>query len=371
MCLPVCYPRIWNQVHVLDKQGREHNTVASVFLDLAISSTSTTPYYPHHDNKQHRQTLSSPHIYSKKKSKNSKNKPKRCPKKEEEKMAARPSTPPDTAADTKARPKPTLLAFHGSGSNATIHSVQLARLVRVIKPYFDIESVEAPFPSPAGPGILPFFEGCGPYKRWLPPTEKISLEAMRAGSSTATMSPEVEAVVGSAVARVRKAGGDVVGLIGFSQGTKVVAGLLRGWEIGRELAVARRGGEQEGEGDEYDQSPLPNPHFGIQICPSYPPPLVPASVLSALDSSTQLSPEQKTALLERKIKIPTFHVIGSNDEWIWAGKSMVGNHFEVGEGMSVAQEWDIGHHYPVAPEDSEKIGEWMREVMRKVEEEGR
>lgn len=57
-------------------------------------------------------------------------------------MAARPSTPPDTAADTKARPKPTLLAFHGSGSNATIHSVQLARLVRVIKPYFDIESVE-------------------------------------------------------------------------------------------------------------------------------------------------------------------------------------------------------------------------------------
>lgn len=38
--------------------------------------------------------------------------------------------------------KPTLLAFHGSGSNATVHMVQLARLTRVIKPYFDIESLE-------------------------------------------------------------------------------------------------------------------------------------------------------------------------------------------------------------------------------------
>lgn len=38
--------------------------------------------------------------------------------------------------------KPTLLAFHGSGSNATIHTVQLARLNRVLKEHFNIESLE-------------------------------------------------------------------------------------------------------------------------------------------------------------------------------------------------------------------------------------
>jgi hypothetical protein len=38
--------------------------------------------------------------------------------------------------------KPTLLAFHGSGSNATIHTVQLARLMRVIKGHFEVESME-------------------------------------------------------------------------------------------------------------------------------------------------------------------------------------------------------------------------------------
>jgi hypothetical protein len=39
-------------------------------------------------------------------------------------------------------PKPTLLAFHGSGSNATIHTVQLARLTRVLKDHFQIESLQ-------------------------------------------------------------------------------------------------------------------------------------------------------------------------------------------------------------------------------------
>lgn len=38
--------------------------------------------------------------------------------------------------------KPTLLAFHGSGSNATVHTVQLARLSRFIKNDFNIESLE-------------------------------------------------------------------------------------------------------------------------------------------------------------------------------------------------------------------------------------
>ena len=38
--------------------------------------------------------------------------------------------------------KPTILAFHGSGSNATIHTVQLARLNRVLKEHFNVESLE-------------------------------------------------------------------------------------------------------------------------------------------------------------------------------------------------------------------------------------
>jgi hypothetical protein len=41
--------------------------------------------------------------------------------------------------------KPTILAFHGSGSNATIHTVQLARIMRVVKPHFNVEALEGVF----------------------------------------------------------------------------------------------------------------------------------------------------------------------------------------------------------------------------------
>jgi hypothetical protein len=80
----------------------------------------------------------------------------------------------------------------------------------------------APFTSNAGPGILPFFDGCGPFKRWL--HSSVTIEAMKKGDSTDEMPDEVEAVVKEAVEKVKREGGKVVGLIGFSQGTKVVAG---------------------------------------------------------------------------------------------------------------------------------------------------
>jgi hypothetical protein len=53
----------------------------------------------------------------------------------------------------EAPAKPTLLTFHGSGSNDTIHSIQLARLTRFLRAHFEIESLsgksnafKAPFP---------------------------------------------------------------------------------------------------------------------------------------------------------------------------------------------------------------------------------
>ncbi|KAH7382264.1 serine hydrolase FSH [Pyrenochaeta sp. MPI-SDFR-AT-0127] len=249
--------------------------------------------------------------------------------------------------------KPTLLAFHGSGSNATVHTVQLARLMRVIKPYFNIESVEAPFPSPAGPGVLPFFDGCGPFKRWLPPSEKVTIDAMKRGESTNAMAPEVEDLVRSTVRKVQSEGGKVVGLIGFSQGTKVVAGLLRGTQLRRAL-----GNDAGSELDWLDFN------FALSVCGSYPPPLIPQSVVKKLGSSARSADEQN-ALLLSKITIPTFHVQGTQDEWHWAGKGLIEGHYEVGKGGELV-EWDMGHHYPVPAEESERIRDWMVRQLQAV-----
>ncbi|KAF1843018.1 citrinin biosynthesis oxidoreductase-like protein CtnB [Cucurbitaria berberidis CBS 394.84] len=253
--------------------------------------------------------------------------------------------------------KPTLLAFHGSGSNATVHTVQLARLMRAISPYFKVESLEAPFPSPAGPGVLPFFDGCGPFKRWLPPSEKVSLEIMRSGQSTNALAPEVEDLVRSTVQKIRAEGGRVVGLIGFSQGTKVVAGLLKGVEVRRALGTQADGGEELAWLD-FD--------FALSVCGSYPPPLIPGSVVDLVGRSG-LSDVERKQLLDAKIAVPTFHVQGKQDEWHWAGQGLIEGYYDVAEGKSEVMQWDMGHHYPVPPEDSESIRDWMVEVLEKIE----
>ncbi|KAJ4374410.1 hypothetical protein N0V86_007275 [Didymella sp. IMI 355093] len=247
-------------------------------------------------------------------------------------------------------PKPTLLAFHGSGSNATIHTVQLARLNRVLKDHFTIEYLDAPFPSPAGPGILPFFDGCGPFARWLPPSEKVTIEIMKAGTSTRELSKEVERLVRDAVNRITTNGGRVVGLIGFSQGTKVVAGLLRGAQIRRELGA---------RGEDW----LDSFHFALSVCGSYPPPLLPPSVLKLPEVASK-SEEQREELRGAKIEAPVLHVLGEQDEWNWAGEGLVAGHYEVGEGKSVVKRWDMGHHYPQKPEESEEMKDWLVEQLR-------
>jgi hypothetical protein len=208
----------------------------------------------------------------------------------------------------------------------------------------------APFPSPAGPGVLPFFDGCGPFKRWLPPAEKVSIETMRSGSSTSSLSPEVEALVRSTVLRIRSNGGRVIGLIGFSQGTKVVAGLLRASELRKEMVS--KGEMQESEEDWCDFA------FGVSVCGSYPPLLMPPSIASK--SSEEI-------YLKQKITTPAFHVQGKQDEWMWAAQGLIEKHYEVGEGMSEVVMWDMGHHYPVQVEESERIAKWMIGVWRGVE----
>jgi hypothetical protein len=179
----------------------------------------------------------------------------------------------------------------------------------------------------------------------MPPGETVSIEAMRAGSSTSSLAPEVESLVKSTVQRIRSSGGRVIGLIGFSQGTKVVAGLLRASEIRKNL------GSQEEEWCDFK--------FGVSVCASYVPGLVPGSVKRLMKEGEDVWGE--------KIKSPTFHVQGKQDEWLWAGQGLIERHYEEGEGMSEVVQWDIGHHYPVEAEHSERMAEWMVGVLRDVE----
>jgi hypothetical protein len=200
--------------------------------------------------------------------------------------------------------------------------------------------------------VLPFFDGCGPFKRWIRTTATVS--EMNNGTSTNVMPSEVEDLVRSTVYRIRSSGGNVVGIIGFSQGTRVVAGLLRCAEIVKAL---KQNGEAVDGLDWCDWT------FGISICGSYPPPLIAPSVSAALEAS-KLSETEKKELLEKKIVTPTFHVLGTQDEWKWAGDILIERCYEVAEGKSTVKVLDIGHYYPVQPGENEEIGAWVTKVVK-------
>lgn len=164
---------------------------------------------------------------------------------------------------------------------------------------------------------------------------------MRAGTSTSLLPTEVEVLVRSAVTRVRERGSRVVGLIGFSQGTRVVAGLLRATEL---LSSSNLNSNS-------DLGYLSDIKFGLFVCPSYPPPLFPASIPADI-------------VMKDKIRMPVFHVLGEQDEWKWAGEALVKQYFELQEGRSESVAWDMGHHYPVRQEESERLAEWVVSAAR-------
>lgn len=115
--------------------------------------------------------------------------------------------------------------FHGGGSTERIFETQCAPLQKQLESEFELVYFAAPHTSSAGAGILPYFnfEEWGPYLGWYAKQE--NGEEYLDGSSGQYGDEEgIERVV--RLMRECGPGGKWVGCLGFSQGTRVVSGLL-------------------------------------------------------------------------------------------------------------------------------------------------
>ncbi|AEO68735.1 uncharacterized protein THITE_2054654 [Thermothielavioides terrestris NRRL 8126] len=143
---------------------------------------------------------------------------------------------------TPSPPKPILVFLHGAGTSASIFRLQSRRLAAQLSPHFDLVYLDAPHACPAGPGVLPFFEGCGPYLRWVDdeaPERERAYWAEGEGGDVDRLVREVRGLGSSGGSGRRR----VVGVVGFSQGAKV------GMEVVRRLeGMGRMGEEEEGNG---------------------------------------------------------------------------------------------------------------------------
>lgn len=117
---------------------------------------------------------------------------------------------------------PRLACFHGGGSNKEIFEVQCSQLENLLKSEFEFHFFDGPFIRDAGPGVLPAFEGYEPFHNWF----KVADDGTYLLSDGSGYDESGRDGIARVKTLMKERGGEWVGAIGFSQGTRVVAGLL-------------------------------------------------------------------------------------------------------------------------------------------------
>ncbi|KAI0408307.1 serine hydrolase FSH [Xylaria palmicola] len=196
---------------------------------------------------------------------------------------------------------PKILCLHGSGTSANIFQIQAIRLSRLLQSHFELVYVDGFFETGPGPGVLPFFEGMAPYKRWL--TDKDGQEERPW--------PELGRLV-----ELFNRKGPFVGVIGFSQGAKAATHLVR-WL------------EQRGQQLEFAAL------FG-----------------GTVPFRLAVGTDEWAELIKPTIITKSIHVIGDDDPWRSESAALMDHYDKHGRTLI---RFKGGHHMPVDPEDNARL----------------
>lgn len=229
---------------------------------------------------------------------------------------------------------PCLLCLHGGGTSAYIFSIQTRRLQKALADRFRFVFVDGPFECPAGPGVIPFFEGMDPYRRWI--------------DADGDDKGKVRPLLRKAMA---EDGGNFVGILGFSQGARLALGLLHE--------------KQEKHPEAFNEF-----GFGVFICGTYPP-LGLASTLFPITPTALFEGQDWEEKHDRILRIPTIHVMGEKDPFLWKSKLLV----QCSEPSSASvMEFNTGHQLPVRPMDTQRLADRIvrlhGDYQRKLDDEG-
>ncbi|KAI0191100.1 serine hydrolase FSH [Astrocystis sublimbata] len=201
---------------------------------------------------------------------------------------------------------PKILCLHGSGTSADIFRIQAIRLGRLLMPQFELVYINGFHESGPGPGVLPFFEGMEPYKRWL---------ADKNGEPEEQPWPELGRLV-----EIFDSKGPFVGVIGFSQGAKAATHLVR-W--------------LEQRGQQLDFAAL----FG-----------------GTVPSRQAMGTDEWPELIKPTIVTKSIHVIGDDDPWRAENEALM-EHYD--KSTRSLMRHNGGHHMPVEPELNDKLAKFI------------
>jgi predicted esterase len=219
------------------------------------------------------------------------------------------------ARDLAQKQLPRILCLHGGGASAIIFRIQTYRLRRQLQQHFRFIFIDAPHESTPGPGVLPVFEGAGPFFEWA------SWQHTEDGRTAEARETAVVELLDRALAQQEDGEAPFVGIMGFSQGARVAAGLL----LRKQNPAAR-------------DSHL---RFGVLLAGTYPP----------------ICPPSPSTSHRNVIRVPTVHMHGSDDPHLAESKTLLAESCDLA--VASLMEFKGGHHLPASPDDTKRLAEMI------------
>ncbi|KNG83910.1 hypothetical protein ANOM_008141 [Aspergillus nomiae NRRL 13137] len=239
---------------------------------------------------------------------------------------------------------PRILCLHGGGTNARIFRMQCRVLERLLRPHFRLVFAEAPLPARPGPDVTSVYKDYGPFKAWL----RVRPE------DPAEDAHDIVRAIEDSLAAARRADdsqgatGDWVGLLGFSQGAHLAAGILA---TQQEL---RRRNE--------DDETWPTFRFAVLLAGRGPlrwlrPDLsMPRGFVDAAQCTTGGEPLVSVDLLQdNRLQIPTVHVHGLTDPGLELHRRLLYQYCD--SRMATLVEWSGNHRVPIKFRDAASVVE--------------
>ncbi|APA15018.1 hypothetical protein sscle_14g097880 [Sclerotinia sclerotiorum 1980 UF-70] len=199
---------------------------------------------------------------------------------------------------------PRVLCLHGAGSSGAIFRIQTRALQKALQHHFRLIFLDAPIESTPGPGILPVFEGAGPYFRW---TDTDANKAWKV----------IQQVLNN------PDGAPFVGILGFSEGATVIADILHRLQ-----------------NDDGAAAVIPRLGFCV------------------LMAATMLHIESPP--LDARIQMPTIHVHGSSDHVLEECKQLLTEFFD--PTCSEVLRWEGPHEVMVQKADVRRLVDMILEL---------
>ncbi|KUJ18815.1 uncharacterized protein LY89DRAFT_732362 [Mollisia scopiformis] len=208
---------------------------------------------------------------------------------------------------------PRIACFHGGGSTGAIFEMQCEQVRDQFASTFELVFFDAPFYRDAGPGVLPFFvpEKWGPYRTWFKGNILLGTENGDGRDVDGKGEGGIERVL--RLIADKGWGGDWVGCMGFSQGSRIVGGLLLDQQRRKELGLPKAEGDIDFQ-------------FGV-LCMGAGPPMVSDISYMAEDDGV--------------INTPTFHLHGTKDAQYENGKKQMKTYYDPNSVKSM----DIDYHH--------------------------